>query len=101
MNGTVSGAPEDCDKYMNYVQKDPRFSHVEFKVEPSDEHAFAKLHVRVKPEIVNSSLSHIDPNERTGTYVEPAEFKQILEEEPDDTIIVDVRSNYEHKVGKF
>lgn len=101
LNGTVSGLPEDCEKYMEYVQNDPRFKHVEFKIEPSDQHAFAKLHVRVKPEIVNSSLAHINPNVRTGAYVEPAEFRKILEEEDQNTVIVDVRSNYEHKVGKF
>jgi len=97
LNGTVSGMPEDCDKYMAYVKGDGRFNHVEFKVEPSDEHAFAKLHVRVKPEIVNSSLHHINPNEATGTYVEPAEFRNILQEQPEDTVIVDVRSKYEHE----
>ncbi|MEL7145522.1 MAG: rhodanese-related sulfurtransferase, partial [Bacteroidota bacterium] len=101
LNGTVSGAPEDCDKYMAYVRNDSRFSHVEFKVEPSEEHAFAKLHVRVKPEIVHSGLHAINPTEATGTYVEPEQFKEILEEEPSDTVILDVRSNYEHKVGKF
>ena len=58
LNGTVSGAPEDAQKYMDYVLGDERFSHTEFKVEPSDEHAFAKLHVRLKPEIVHSSLHH-------------------------------------------
>ncbi|MGB3468670.1 MAG: rhodanese-related sulfurtransferase [Cyclobacteriaceae bacterium] len=101
LNGTVSGAPEDCDKYMKYVLDDPRFSHTEFKVEPSDTHSFAKLHVRVKPEIVNSSLRHIDPNKQTGKYIEPDEFRKLLNEESEDTVIVDVRSNYEHKVGKF
>ena len=63
--------------------------------------AFAKLHVRVKPEIVHSSLRHINPRERTGAYVEPIEFKKILEEQPEDTVILDVRSNYEHNVGRF
>ena len=101
LNGTVSGTPEDCEKYMAYIREDGRFNHVEFKVEPSDEHAFAKLHVRVKPEIVHSGLNAIDPKEATGTYVEPEEFKQILEEDSTDTVILDVRSNYEHKVGKF
>ena len=101
LNGTVSGLKEDCEAYMKYIHSEQRFAHTEFKVEAHDRMAFAKLHVRVKPEIVHSSLRHIDPNVETGTYVEPEEFKQILEEEDEDTIILDVRSNYEHKVGKF
>ncbi len=101
LNGTVSGLPEDCEKYMRAVLADQRFAKTEFKIDTMDQHAFAKLHVRVKPEIVHSSLKHIDPTAQTGTYVEPAEFKQILLEEDEDTVILDVRSNYEHNVGKF
>lgn len=101
LNGTVSGTVEDCQRYMADLKADPRFAHTEFKVDYSDEHAFAKLHVRVKPEIVHSSLQHIDPNERTGTYVEPAEFREILKNKADDVVILDVRSNYEHSLGKF
>ena len=101
LNGTVSGRQADCEAYMAYVKSDPRFADTEFKVEPHDRMAFAKLHVRVKPEIVHSSLRHINPRERTGGYVEPEEFRQILQEEDQDTVILDVRSNYEHNVGKF
>lgn len=99
LNGTVSGLVEDCKAYMNYVKNDPRFAHVEFKVDAHDQHAFQKLHVRVKPEIVHSGLHEINPNVKTGKYVEPEEFKKILKQE--DVVILDVRSNYEHKLGKF
>jgi UPF0176 protein len=99
LNGTVSGLKADCQAYMGYVQNDPRFSHVEFKIEDHEGHAFQKLHVRVKPEIVHSGLKNIDPAVKTGKYVEPAEFKDILKK--DDVVILDVRSNYEHKLGKF
>ncbi len=101
LNGTVSGSIADCEKYMQYVLSDSRFAHTEFKVEAHESVAFAKLHVRVKPEIVHSSLRHINPTEKTGTYVEPEEFKEILKNQPEDTVILDVRSNYEHHVGRF
>lgn len=101
LNGTVSGLKVDCEAYMAYVRSDKRFSDTEFKVEAHDVMAFAKLHVRVKQEIVHSSLRHINPRERTGTYVEPEEFKNILKSQPKDTVILDVRSDYEHKVGRF
>lgn len=101
LNGTVSGSQQSCEKYMQAVTSDPRFAHTEFKVDVNDQPAFEKLHVRVKPEIVHSSLSHVNPTKKTGGYVEPAEFREILKEKDDDTIILDVRSNYEHMVGKF
>jgi len=101
LNGTVSGAPADCDKYMHHLKNDARFSHIEFKVDGSDVHAFTKLHVRVKPEIVHSSLQHIRPQEKTGGYVEPTEFRELLKNKTDEVVILDVRSNYEHSIGKF
>ncbi len=101
LNGTVSGKKADCEAYMAYVKSDTRFADTEFKEEESEVQAFAKLHVRVKPEIVHSSLRHINPREKTGTYVEPEEFKALLKEPDEDTIFLDVRSNYEHSVGRF
>jgi len=99
LNGTVSGLREDCEKYMAYIKGDARFAKTDFKIEEYHNNAFTKLHVRVKPEIVHSSLRHIDPNERTGVHLEPAEFKKM--KDGDDVVILDVRSNYEHNVGKF
>jgi UPF0176 protein len=101
LNGTVSGLKEDCEKYMEKVLSDPRFAHTEFKVEAHEVHGFAKLHVRVKSEIVHAGLHKIDPTKRTGTYVEPSEFREILKQEDENTVILDVRSNYEHSLGKF
>ncbi|MBC6425250.1 MAG: rhodanese-related sulfurtransferase [Ekhidna sp.] len=101
LNGTVSGSRDSCEEYMDAVLSDVRFSHTEFKVDENDTPVFEKLHVRVKPEIVRSSLHHIDPNQRTGGYVAPEEFRQILKEENEDTVVLDVRSNYEHHIGRF
>ncbi|WP_258098788.1 oxygen-dependent tRNA uridine(34) hydroxylase TrhO [Marinoscillum pacificum] len=101
LNGTVSGLRADCEQYMADVKADPRFADIEFKVDEVPDHCFSKLHVRVKPEIVHASLHQIDPRKRTGGYVEPEEFRQILRDQPEDTVILDVRSNYEHNVGKF
>lgn len=99
INGTVSGLREDCEKYMIYVKNDSRFEKLEFKVEEYDKHGFEKLHIRVKPEIVRSGFSHIDPTKKTGVYLEPDEFNSMKDD--DDVVVLDCRSNYEHKLGKF
>ena len=98
LNGTISGTPEDCEAYMNYVRSDERFKHVQFKIEEHDKIAFQKLHVRVKEEIVNSDLN-VNPLVRTGKHLEPSEFKALLNDP--EVILVDMRSDYEHEVGKF
>ena len=99
LNGTVSGLAADCEEYMRLVKADPRFAALEFKVDEAPEHAFQKLHVRVKPEIVHSSLHHMRPHERTGQHLSPQEFKELKDR--DDVVVVDVRSDYEYNLGRF
>ena len=101
INGTVSGKIEDCEKYMNNFKKNKLFKNLEFKIDNYNSNTFQKLHVRLKNEIVNSGIKNIDVTKETGKYIEPSEFKEILNNEPKDTIILDVRSNYEHEIGKF
>src|SRR5690606_14587851 len=55
-----------------------------------------------KAEIVHSGLrnpSYIDPTRETGTHLEPEEFLKMKDQE--DVVVLDVRSNYEHSVGRF
>ena len=101
LNGTISGKKSACEQYMNAVISDQRFAHTEFKVDVSDAPAFEKMHVRVKPEVVRSSLHTIDSTKKPGGYIEPEEFRQVLKEKDENTVILDVRSNYEHMIGKF
>ncbi len=99
INGTVSGRQQDCAQYMANLKQDPRFIHTHFKHHPHHRHAFQKLHVRVKPEIVHMGLPHINPIEKTRKYVTPAALKKMKANE--DVVLLDVRSSYEHRIGKF
>ena len=99
LNGTVSGTRAGCARYMEIVQADPRFAALEFKIDDVPAHTFQKLHVRVKPEIVHSSLRHVRPHEKTGRHLSPEEFKAL--KDGDDVVVVDVRSDYEYSLGRF
>jgi len=99
LNGTISGTKENCQKYMEYVHNDERFAKTEFKIEDATHHTFKKINVRVKSEIVNAGLPHINPNDKTGIHLEPKDFLELKDQE--DVVILDARSNYEHKLGKF
>jgi|TARA_B110000263_G_scaffold236666_1_gene236229 UPF0176 protein len=101
INGTVSGKIQDCNKYMNILKMNQLFKNLEFKVDNYNSNAFQKLHVRLKSEIVNSGIKDIDVINKSGKYIQPGEFKEILNNKPKDTFILDVRSNYEHEIGKF
>lgn len=100
-NGTVSGTIEQTDRYMKAVKADERFEDTFFKMDPADGHAFSKMYVRYRPEIVSLKLGEDDlnPNELTGQYLEPKEFKKALEDE--DTIVLDARNDYEYDLGHF
>ena len=102
LNGTVSGTEEACRAYMEHIHADERFAKTEFKIDEVNEPSFIKMHCRYKEEIVHSGLrdtSIIDPNLETGKHLAPQEFSEMMEQ--DDVIVLDVRSNYEHRLGKF
>lgn len=102
LNGTVSGTVEACQAYMDAIKADSRFDSLEFKIDEVDEPSFVKMHVRYKSEIVHSGLRDphiINPKEKTGKHLEPVEFMEMKDR--DDVVILDVRSNYEHSLGKF
>ena len=102
LNGTVSGAEDACKTYMDTLHADPRFAAIDFKVDVVDAPSFVKMHVRYKSEIVHSGLRDpniINPQQKTGKHLEPKEFLAMKGAE--DVVILDVRSNYEHNLGKF
>lgn len=102
LNGTISGTVVQCKKYMDHVQSNPLFEGIEFKIDEVDTPSFERLYVRLKPEIVHSSLRgirNINPNEITGIHLKPQEVDEMIEQE--DVVFVDVRSNYESNVGYF
>jgi UPF0176 protein len=102
LNGTVSGSVESCKTYMDTLHADTRFATIDFKVDEVDTPSFVKMHVRYKDEIVHSGLRDpniINPQQKTGKHLAPKEFLDMKDGE--DVIILDVRSNYEHNLGKF
>ena len=102
LNGTVSGAAESCKMYMDTLHADPRFSKIDFKIDNVEEPSFIKMHCLYKSEIVHSGLRDpgiINPEKKTGIHLEPAEFVKMKDDQ--DVVIVDVRSNYEHSIGRF
>lgn len=100
INGTCSGTIEQTEQYMEMLRSDPRFADIVFKIDAADGHAFKKMHVRAKKEIVHLGLEEdINPHELTGTYLEPAEFYKRMQDQ--DTIVLDARNDYEYDLGHF
>ncbi|RLQ96864.1 oxygen-dependent tRNA uridine(34) hydroxylase TrhO [Falsibacillus albus] len=100
INGTVSGTVEQTDQYIAAMRQDERFADTVFKIDEAEGHAFKKLKVRHRPELVTLRLEDdVNPNELTGTYLEPKEFFEEIQKE--DTILLDARNDYEFDLGHF
>jgi|SRR3989344_68845 len=105
INCTFEGTSEACGEYMATMSADPRFADVHWKISDGtlDGTAFPRLSVKVRPEIVSLHLGNdedINPNEITGKHLKPADLQKWYEE-GEEFHIVDMRNDYELKVGKF
>lgn len=100
INGTVSGTKAQVEAYKAYVHSLPGFETLWFKEDEADTHAFSKMHVRHRPELVSLNLKDdINPLELTGEYLKPEAFKAALLDK--DTIVLDTRNDYEYDLGHF
>ncbi|MCF6137323.1 rhodanese-related sulfurtransferase [Pseudalkalibacillus berkeleyi] len=100
INGTISGTKEQTASYISALQNDSRFEDMEFKREPSEGHAFSRISVKARDEIVSLRLDDdLNPNEITGNHLSPKEWQEALEDE--DVIVLDARNDYEYDIGHF
>jgi UPF0176 protein len=100
INGTVSGTYEQTQIYMDHLKADPRFEDIVFKIDEVEEHAFSKMFVRHKKELVTWRFEDdVDPNQLSGKRLSPKEFYEALQDE--DVIVIDGRNDYEFEIGHF
>jgi len=114
INGTLEGSVEATARYCELLLAQDGsegtfgdFSTTIFKRSPGtkDGTAFPKLKVKVRTEVVSLALERsaetdVDPNTTTGIHLKPEELKSWYEN-GEDFIVVDMRNDYEFKVGHF
>ncbi|QMV39917.1 oxygen-dependent tRNA uridine(34) hydroxylase TrhO [Cohnella cholangitidis] len=100
INGTLSGTIEQTNRYMEAMRSNPLFSDLLFKIDEASGHAFKKLFVRHKKELVTLRYDKkLDPNTDGGGRLTPKEWHDHLDR--DDVLILDGRSDYEYDLGHF
>lgn len=100
INGTLSGTVEQTEAYIAHMRNNPLFADMVFKIDESDEHAFKKLFVRPKKELVTLRYdTPLDPNVVSGKRLSPEQFYEQLQR--DDVIVIDGRNDYEYDLGHF
>ncbi len=97
INGQSSGRVDHADEYMEWMKE--RFQKMPFKVHFSQEHAFPKMAVKYRKQLVAIDCE-VDFS-LAGEHVSPEKWKKMLEEKGEETILLDVRNDYEWKIGRF
>ncbi len=103
LNGTVEGTLEETEKYAAALLADPRFADMNFKKSVGTGDAFPRLSIKVRDEIVSLHLGEKDfsPTRVTGKYISPEELHSWIHDSKKEFYIVDMRNDYEHKIGFF
>lgn len=99
INGTLAGTPEQVRRYREHLESMPGFEDIDWKTDTSDFIPFPRLTCKTREEIVSLHKEDVNPAEG-GRYLEPGEWREVLESE-EDYVLIDVRNDYESRIGHF
>jgi len=99
INGTIAGLRAGMDAVLGWLRSDPRLSDLDHKESLCDEMPFYRTKVKLKKEIVTIGVEGVNPNEKVGTYVEPADWNALISDP--EVLLIDTRNDYEVSIGTF
>jgi UPF0176 protein len=99
INGTIAGAREPLNQFLDFLKSDPRLQDLTHKESYALEEPFHRAKVNLKREIVTMGVPDVNPNKVVGTYVPPKEWNDLISDP--DTILIDTRNDYEYRIGTF
>ncbi|MGB7336488.1 MAG: rhodanese-related sulfurtransferase [Salaquimonas sp.] len=100
INGTIAGPQAGVHAVLGWIRSDPRISDLEHKESWAEhENPFHRMKVRLKKEIVTIGIADVDPNDSVGTYVEPEDWNDIINDP--EVVLIDTRNDYEVSIGTF
>lgn len=99
INAQLALHKDHLEAYWDFLEEDPRYQDVDIKVQWFDELPFAKLTVKAKKQLV--ALDRPVDLSLRGKYLSPEEWAERMESNDPNTVIIDVRNNYESAIGHF
>jgi UPF0176 protein len=99
INGSFAGTRESINGFYQVIREDKRLSDIEFKETFDEENPFDKSKVKLRNEIVTMGIKHVDPLKLAGTYLNPEEWNELIQDP--ETVIIDTRNDYEYDLGTF
>lgn len=101
INAQMSVPEHHYDMFLTTLRKHEQFKEMPIKVAVEDNgKSFCKLDVKIRAYIVADGLFNNEyDSSNVGTHLTAKEFHELSQNE--DTIVVDMRNNYESEVGYF
>ncbi len=99
INGQMSASKPAAQEYMEWLKANPAFEHIEFKLQESFEHVFAKATVKTRNQLV--ALGADVDMSLGGEHVSAEKWAEMLENRDEKTLVLDVRNEYESAIGHF
>lgn len=101
INASIAGEENSVRAFLEALKSDTRIGEFfEEKANPAYAPTHRRLLVKIKEEIVTMRHGDFSPEEDTGNYLSPEEFKKWCDDGK-KMILVDTRNDYEVALGKF
>lgn len=105
INLFLAGAADAVRGFLGRLREDPRFAAIRAKLSESAAQPFARLKVKVKPEIISFRRERASPLAARAPSVAPAELARWIEQGCDDAgkslVLLDTRNREEVGYGTF
>ncbi len=105
INLFLAGAATDVDRLLAQLRADPRFAGLQVKYSRSAAQPFARLKVKVKPEIISFRRDDASPLRGRAPAVQPTDLARWIAQGHDDTgrrvVLLDTRNREEIGHGTF
>lgn len=99
INAQMSVSERDREAFDTWLTAHDRYQEAHVKVHFYPEHAFPKLTVKYREQL--AAMDEGFDLSKGGKHLSSAEWAQMIEQRDEDTVILDVRNDYEWDVGHF
>ncbi len=99
INGTIAGSQDSTLRVLEWLTLHLDINSVNYKQSFANSQPFYRTKVKLKKEIVTLGVEHLDPQSSAGTYVEPNQWNDLIEDP--EVLLIDTRNDYEINVGTF
>ena len=99
VNGGFAGSREQMDVFYQFLHSDSRFADLNFKETFDEKNPFDKAKVKLRKEIVSMGISGVQPSINSGTYLDPKQWHELIQDP--EVILLDTRNDYEYELGTF